>query len=82
MLFLCKTKEKGYEQYQIFIEPKRAHLIKYDNWKEEFLLQIKDESIPVKTSIDDNNYRIWGFPFFNTTERMSQFKDNMTTLIK
>lgn len=82
VLFLCKSKEKGYEQYQIFIEPKGAHLIKYDAWKEEFLSQIKDESIPVKTFIDDNNYHIWGFPFFNSSERVSQFKESMISLLE
>ena len=55
VLFLHKNKEKGYEQYQIFIEPKGSHLIKNDSWKENFLLEIEKEGITVKTLIDDNN---------------------------
>lgn len=74
VLFLQKNKEDGYEQMQIFIEPKGGHLIKNDQWKEDFLLQIENLSIPVIKFADDNKYRIWGFHFFNTEFRSKEFE--------
>ena len=77
------TKQEGNitDQYQIFIEPKGSHLIEKDSWKEEFLLQIEESGRPVKTLIDDNNYKIVGFPFFNVAVyRQAQFNEAMSKL--
>ena len=38
-------------------------------------------NIPVKTLVNDNNYKITGFPFFNRAERQSQFNEAMTNLL-
>ena len=79
---LIMTKQEGNitDQYQIFIEPKGSHLIEKDSWKEEFLLQIEESGRPVKTLIDDNNYKIVGFPFFNVADRQAQFNEAMSKL--
>ncbi len=79
---LVMTKQEGNitDQYQIFIEPKGSHLIDKDTWKEEFLLQIEESGRPVKTLIDDNNYKIVGFPFFNVADRQAQFNEAMSKL--
>ncbi len=66
---------------QVFIEPKGTYLVENDKWKENFLLQLKDNAIPVKTFIDDNNYHIWGFHFFNRNVRETEFSDDFETLI-
>lgn len=80
---LIMTKQNGNitDQYQIFIEPKGSHLIQKDSWKESFLLEIESSGIPVKTLVNDNNYKITGFPFFNRAERQSQFNEAMTNLL-
>ena len=80
---LIMTKQNGNitDQYQIFIEPKGSHLIQKDSWKETFLLEIESSGIPVKTLVDDNNYKIIGFPFFNKAERQSQFNEAMNNLL-
>ena len=79
---LIMTKQEGNitDQYQIFIEPKGSHLIEKDSWKEEFLLQIEESGRPVQTLIDDNNYKIVGFPFFNVADRQAQFNEAMSKL--
>lgn len=77
VLFLHRPKIDGYEQLQIFIEPKGTHLIEKDKWKEDFLLQLESQSIPVTRFVDDNDYRIWGFHFFNRDERMTDFSEDM-----
>ncbi len=76
LLFLRKKNTTGYEQYQIFIEPKGQNLLEPDKWKEDFLLQIESCGIPKKTFADDTDYRIWGLPFFNTQgDKLKGFTD-------
>jgi len=82
VLFLQKEKARGYEQLQIFIEPKGTGFLEKDNWKEEFLLQMRQKSIPVTILRDDNHYKIWGFHFFNHDERMKEFGDDMKELLE
>jgi len=73
VLFLQKDEADGYEQMQIFIEPKGEQLLEKDAWKEKFLLQLMEKAIPIKTFVDDNKYHVWGFHFFNQEQRMSEF---------
>lgn len=80
VLLLQKKKTDGYEQLQIFIEPKGTQLLEKDAWKERFLLQLRDEAIPVKIFVDDNDYKIWGFHFFNQEHRMKEFDDEISSL--
>ena len=80
LLFLQKQSATGYEQYQIFVEPKGNNLLISDKWKEDFLLQIESRGIPKKTFIDDNEYRIWGFPFYNEANKMENFSKALETL--
>lgn len=80
LLFLHKQNEVGYEQLQVFIEPKGTHLIADDKWKEDFLLEIEDKAVTTKIFVDDNKYKIWGFHFFNTDVRMNEFAKDMERL--
>lgn len=80
VLFLQKYNTDGFEQLQVFIEPKGTHLVENDKWKEDFLLQLKDNSIALKTFVDDNNYHIWGFHFFNRDVRGAEFSADFETL--
>ena len=81
LLFLHSSKEEGYEQLQVFIEPKGTHLIEQDKWKEDFLLEIEDKAIATKVFVDDNNYKIWGFHFFNQDARRAEFDADMEKLL-
>ncbi|MCR5662864.1 MAG: DEAD/DEAH box helicase family protein [bacterium] len=82
VLFLQKQNTDGFEQLQIFIEPKGNHLLEKDAWKEKFLLQLKDEAVPVKIFVDDNKYKIWGMHFFNNDNRMTEFDEEFQALLK
>ena len=73
LLFLQKRGTDGYLQEQIYIEPKGSHLREKDKWKEDFLLKIEEQGIPVRKYVDDNEYRIFGLPFFNKDSRMEEF---------
>ena len=80
VLFLQKDNNEGFEQLQIFIEPKGDHLLEKDAWKERFLLQMREKAIPVKKFVDDNKYTIWGFHFYNRNNRMQVFGEDMETI--
>ena len=81
VLFLQRMTEEGIEQTQVFIEPKGSHLLDSDSWKERFLLQLKDNAIPVTIYADDNDYYIVGFHFFNRDNRMNEFVGDMESII-
>lgn len=81
VLFLQKDKTDGFEQLQIFIEPKGTQLLEKDAWKEKFLLQLKTEAVPATIFVDDNDYKIWGLHFFNQENRMKEFDAEFTALI-
>ncbi len=80
VLFLHSNKESGYEQLQVFIEPKGSHLLEKDSWKEKFLLDIENKAVATKVFVDDNKYRIWGFHFYNEASRMNEFSEDMARL--
>lgn len=80
MLFLHSNKKDGYEQLQVFIEPKGTHLLEKDSWKEQFLLELEDKAVATKIFVDDNKYRIWGFHFYNEAHRMTEFAADMSRL--
>lgn len=81
VLFLQRDKEDGFEQLQIFIEPKGTQLLEKDAWKEKFLLAIEKEAIPIKIFVDDNDYKIWGLHFFNQDSRIKEFDAEFMKLI-
>ena len=81
VLFLQRDKTDGFEQLQIFIEPKGTQLLEKDAWKEKFLLQLKTEAMPATIFVDDNDYKIWGLHFFNHDNRMKEFDSEFATLI-
>lgn len=80
LLFLQLKNATGFEQMQIFIEPKGSHLMEQDKWKEDFLLKLEKEAIPVIKIKDDNKYKIWGFHFYNQEKRNTEFVKDMENL--
>ncbi len=61
VLFLKKEGADEIEQYQLFIEPKGEHLIKTDQWKEDFLKGIeKKYEIKIETTLfgENEKYRL------------------------
>lgn len=81
LLFLHKQNEDGYEQLQVFIEPKGVHLLEKDQWKEAFLLELKEKAVSTFVA-KCMSYRIWGFHFFNQQQRKNEFGKEMEGLIK
>jgi len=73
-ILFCKQKKGEELTFQVFIEPKGAHLIPKDKWKEDFLKEIREEKRTIK--IDTDNYLITGVPFYNNNNE-NEFKDTL-----
>ncbi len=80
VLFLIKDDEDTALHYQVFIEPKGSHLIKQDEWKHNFLLQLKIEH-KIEQLWEDRKYIIWGMPFYNETETKPEFEKEFSRLM-
>jgi type III restriction enzyme len=76
VLYLKKEVEKKYLFYQIFIEPKGQHLIKNDEWKQEFLTQIEEE-YKLETVFENKEYKLVGMPFYNETLTRTDFEKKL-----
>ncbi|MBO8140357.1 MAG: DEAD/DEAH box helicase family protein [Thermosipho sp. (in: Bacteria)] len=73
VLFLKKEGSDEVEQYQLFIEPKGEHLIKTDQWKEDFLKEIERKyDVEIEDTLFKENakYRLIGLPFYNENTKV------------
>jgi type III restriction enzyme len=79
VLFLVNNDAKESLHYQIFIEPKGEHLLKNDEWKESFLLQL-NQGHYIEQLWRGKEYIIWGMPFYNEAIRKNQFEKSLIGL--
>lgn len=79
VLFLIKNEMKEALYYQVFIEPKGQHLLKQDEWKEKFLISLKDNHL-LEQLWKDKKYIIWGMPFYNSMQN-SDFENYFNQFI-
>lgn len=79
--FLLYLRKKDDEQfvYQIFIEPKGAHLKGKDQWKEDFLKKLQAQGMTLE--IDSDNYHITGVPFYNKGDE-NEFKKELEDMLE
>jgi type III restriction enzyme len=73
VLFLKKKESENTLHYQVFIEPKGAHLLEKDAWKETFLKSLKKRH-KVNVLWKSKKYIIWGMPFYNEEQRKVEFE--------
>jgi len=69
VLFLKEKGKKKLVQYQLFIEPKGNHLLKTDQWKEDFLKEIESKS-QLHILAENESYKLIGMPFFNEESKV------------
>ena len=79
VLFLYQKSKPKSLHYQVFIEPKGAHLKETDAWKQNFLVSLKKEH-KVEQLWEDKKYVVWGMPFYNNSEE-TQFGDEFAKQI-
>tara|TARA_R110000751_G_scaffold64782_8_gene132909 strand:+ start:3428 stop:6058 length:2631 start_codon:yes stop_codon:yes gene_type:complete len=66
ILFLKKKGEEASTILQLFIEPKGDQLRPQDDWKQNFLTQVKAKA-RLETVFQGRDYTVLGLPFFNET---------------
>jgi len=71
IMFLKKKDSDKIEQYQLFLEPKGEYLIKTDQWKEDFLIEIEENHEINEPNLlgENEKYRLIGFPFYNEVKK-------------
>ena len=80
VLFLHEKNGKSLT-YQLFIEPKGAHLTDKDRWKEEFLKEIKQEfGSRILKFEDKSKYRLIGVPFYNNEDE-NVFRESLESAL-
>ena len=84
--FVLSLREKNGNTltYQIFIEPKGKHLQEHDQWKADFLKQIKEKfagkTLKFEPESGTQSYRLLGVPFYNNQDER-QFKDTLESVL-
>lgn len=70
--FILFLREKDRDTYQMFVEPKGAHLQEHDSWKEVFLEELTDrfkgQPLEFQTQSQTQTYRLVGMPFYNNQD--------------
>ena len=81
VLFLTEKNTKKSLSLQLFVEPKGQHLIKSDQWKEEFLNEI-EKHFKIDTLFESAKYRLIGLPFYNEAVKKQEFTTVFDRVIK
>lgn len=81
VLYLIGKEKTETMHYQVFIEPKGKHLLKTDEWKEDFLQSVKSE-FSIEQLFSNKKYIVWGMPFYNSVERQNEFAAAFNALIE
>ena len=81
VLYLVGKEQKDTMHYQVFIEPKGSHLLKADEWKEKFLVSIK-EGFELEQLMSNKKYAVWGLPFYNSESRVVEFTEAFDAVLE
>jgi type III restriction enzyme len=79
VLFLVGKQPANTRHWQVFVEPKGQHLLRTDEWKERFLCALKGEG-RIEQLMENRRYVLWGLPFFNSSERLTEFNGAISEL--
>ncbi len=66
--------------YQLFIEPKGAHLREHDRWKEKFLAEITFQFKGRRLEFNNKKYRLIGVPFYNNEDE-NEFRQALESVL-
>lgn len=80
--FALFLREKNGEMsvYQLFVEPKGAHLKEHDKWKEEFLTEITSEFEDRRLEFNSKKFRLIGVPFYDYRGE-NEFKEALESVL-
>ena len=66
--------------YQLFVEPKGAHLQEHDRWKEIFLAEIAAQFVDRRLEFNNKKYRLIGVPFYNNQDE-NDFREALESVL-
>ena len=66
--------------YQLFVEPKGAHLREHDRWKEKFLAEITSQFEDRHLEFNNEKYRLIGVPFYNNEDE-NEFRQALESVL-
>ena len=72
-IMLLKERNHKISIYQIFIEPKGEFLVKNDEWKKKFLLEI-EKKFDTDLKLENKDFKLIGLPFYNE-QLKKEFED-------
>lgn len=81
VLFLTEKDTKKALSFQLFVEPKGQHLLKTDQWKEDFLKEIESH-FDLVDLFESDKYRLVGLPFYNELLKKQEFQLQFNKLLK
>ncbi len=81
VLFLTLKGTKEVMSLQLFVEPKGQHLLKTDQWKEDFLKDMESH-FAIVDLFESDKYRLVGLPFYNETLKKQEFKEEFDKILK
>lgn len=81
VLFLTEKDTKKALSFQLFVEPKGQHLLKTDQWKEDFLKEIESH-FKIVDLFEADKYRLVGLPFYNEILTKQEFKNTFDEILK
>jgi type III restriction enzyme len=81
VLFITEKDTKKALSLQLFVESKGQHLIKTDQWKEEFLEEIENH-FEIIDLFETDKYKLVGMPFYNEILKKQEFKNKFKKLLK
>jgi len=80
VLFLL-SKEGKELTYQLFVEPKGEYLVEHDQWKFDFLEEIREKFKGQILQFGKSKYKVLGIPFYSSTEE-NEFKEKLLEALK
>jgi type III restriction enzyme len=80
VLFLTEKDTKKALSFQLFVEPKGQHLLKTDQWKEDFLKEIESH-FKIVDLFESDKYRLVGLPFYNEILKKQEFTNRFKELL-
>lgn len=80
VLFLIEKSSGKSIMYQLFIEPKGAHLLREDKWKEDFLKEIEREH-KIYVMFESKEFKLYGLPFYNEQLTKAEFENSFSQFL-
>lgn len=81
VLFLKEKQTENTLSFQIFVEPKGQFLLKTDQWKEDFFMEI-EKRFRIAGLFETDKYKLFGLPFYNEGLTKIKFQEKFKEVLQ